>query len=690
MKRNLITAALPYANGPLHIGHIAGCYLPADIYARFLRNKGEEVLFVCGTDEHGVAITMRAKKEGITPQEVVDKYYHQISESFKTFGISFDHFSRTSREVHHKTAQEFFKKLYDKGLFEEIETDQYYDEEAQQFLADRYIVGTCPVCSNENAYGDQCEKCGSALSPMDLKNPRSALSGAAPVLRKATNWFLPMDKIAETPEFHEYAKRVENWRGTVKGQFKSWLKEGLHPRAMTRDLDWGIPVPVDGAEGKVLYVWFDAPIGYISATKEYFIEQGNPEEWKRWWQDEESQLIHFIGKDNIVFHTIIFPMMLMEHGDYILPAEVPANEFLNLEGQKLSTSRNWAVWLHEYLEAFPGRNDEMRYTLTSIAPETKDSDFTWKDYQLKVNSELVAVLGNFVNRAMVLCQKYFDGKVPANFGNSEAHQNSANRAKVMIESASRITKNVSDLLASYKFRDAQSEWLNLAREGNRFLAETEPWKLWKTDPVVVEGILHETLNLCVRIAALGEPFLPETSANILKQLNLSGSNSELLGKWNQVEAGADLGTAFLLFTQIEDVMIQEQIDKLAAASEAQAAAAVAEVILSPQKETIQYDDFMKMDIRVGTILEAEKVPKADKLLQLKVDTGMDVRTIVSGIAEHFAPQDIVGQQVSVLVNLAPRKLRGIESQGMILMAESKGKLIFVQPETAADNGSGIT
>ncbi len=690
MKRNLITAALPYANGPLHIGHIAGCYLPADIYSRFLRNKGEEVLFVCGTDEHGVAITMRAKKEGITPQQVVDKYYNQISESFKTFGISFDHFSRTSREIHHKTAQEFFKKLYDKGLFQEIETDQYYDEEAQQFLADRYILGTCPVCSNENAYGDQCEKCGSALSPTDLKNPRSALSGAAPVLRKATNWFLPMDKIAETPEFAEYSKRVENWRGTVKGQFKSWLKEGLQPRAMTRDLDWGIPVPVDGADGKVLYVWFDAPIGYISATKEYFEEQGNPEGWKRWWQDDESQLIHFIGKDNIVFHTIIFPMMLMEHGDYILPAEVPANEFLNLEGQKLSTSRNWAVWLHEYLSAFPGRNDEMRYTLTSIAPETKDSDFTWKDYQLKVNSELVAVLGNFVNRAMVLCKKYFDGKVPANFGANTEHEAYRKRAQEMIDSSERISQYVNELLASYKFRDAQSEWLNLAREGNRFLAETEPWKLWKTDPKAVEGILHETLNLCARIAAIGEPFVPETSQRILQQLNLAGKHADIAANWNQVEEGANLGEPFLLFTQIEDAVIQEQIDKLAAESAASNAPKQEENMLAPQKDTIQYDDFMKMDIRVGTILEAIKVPKADKLLQLTVDTGIDVRTIVSGIAEHFAPEDIVGQQVSVLVNLAPRKLRGIESQGMILMAESEGKLMFVQPGEKAVNGSGVS
>jgi len=498
-----------------------------------------------------------------------------------------------------------------------------------------------------------------------------------------------MDKIAETPEFNEYAKRVENWRGTVKGQFKSWLKEGLHPRAMTRDLDWGIPVPVEGAEGKVLYVWFDAPIGYISATKEFFEQQGNPEEWKRWWQDEDSQLIHFIGKDNIVFHTIIFPMMLMEHGDYILPAEVPANEFLNLEGQKLSTSRNWAVWLHEYLAAFPGRNDELRYTLTSIAPETKDSDFTWKDYQLKVNSELVAVLGNFVNRAMVLCKKYFDGKVPAGFGSSSEHKSFHERAKSMIEASERIAQNVSELLASYKFRDAQSEWLNLAREGNRFLAETEPWKLWKTDPKAVEGILHETLNLCARIAGVGEPFLPETTAKILKQLNIQNSNIELLTEWNQVETGADLGDAFLLFTQVEDSIIQEQINKLAAESAAQAEATTT-YELSPQKETIQYDDFMKMDIRIGTIVEAVKVPKADKLLQLTVDTGIDTRTIVSGIAEHFAAEDIIGQQVSVLVNLAPRKLRGIESQGMILMAESEGKLVFVQPSSASVNGSGIS
>ncbi|MHB1279327.1 MAG: methionine--tRNA ligase [Bacteroidia bacterium] len=689
MKRNLITAALPYANGPLHIGHVAGCYLPADIYARYLRNKGEEVLFVCGTDEHGVAITMRAKKEGITPQQVVDKYFKQIGDSFRHFGISFDHFSRTSRQIHHQTAQEFFKKLYDKGLFEEIETDQYFDEEAGQFLADRYIIGTCPVCGNENAYGDQCEKCGSTLSPMELKNPRSALSGSAPVLKKATNWFLPMDKIAESPEFKAYSKRVENWRGTVKGQFKSWIKEGLQPRAMTRDLDWGIPVPLEGAEGKVLYVWFDAPIGYISATKEYFEEKGDKDGWKLWWQNEDSRLIHFIGKDNIVFHTIIFPMMLMEHGGYILPSEVPANEFLNLEGQKLSTSRNWAVWLHEYLEAFPGKNDELRYTLTSIAPETKDSDFTWKDYQLKVNSELVAILGNFVNRAMVLCHKYFDGKVPATFGNDLAHGALQKRTKEMIEAANHITLKVNMMLSEFKFRDAQAEWLNLAREGNRYLAETEPWKLWKTDPEAVKGILHETLNLCIRIAAVGEPFLPEASSHILKQLNHSGSNAALISEWDQVRAGNNLGDAFLLFTQIEDAQIDAQIEKLKQSTMDNTAEAK-EPALSPLKETIQYEDFSKMDIRVGTILDAVKVPKADKLLQLTIDTGIDVRTVVSGIAEFFSPEEIIGKQVSVLVNLAPRKLKGIESQGMILMAESEGKLLFVQPESQAKNGSGIS
>lgn len=689
MKRNLITAALPYANGPLHIGHVAGCYLPSDIYARFLRNRGEDVLFVCGTDEHGVAITMRARKEGITPQEVVDKYHDQISDSFKKFGISFDHFSRTSRPVHHKMAQEFFKTLYDKGLFEAIETDQYYDEEAGQFLADRYIIGTCPVCSNENAYGDQCEKCGSTLSPMELKNPHSALSGSKPVLRKATNWFLPMDRIAASSEFAEYSRRVEAWRPTVKGQFNSWIKEGLQPRAMTRDLDWGIPVPIAGAEGKVLYVWFDAPIGYISATREYFEEKGNGEEWKTWWMDKETNLVHFIGKDNIVFHTIIFPMMLMEHGGFILPSNVPANEFLNLEGQKLSTSRNWAVWLHEYLEEFPGRNDELRYTLTSIAPETKDSDFTWKDYQLKVNSELVAILGNFVNRVMVLCQKYFEGKVPDTFAAGTDGQ-LLKRSKQLREDIDAISLKVNDLTASCKFRDAQAEWLNMAREGNRFLQETEPWKRWKINTEEVAGILSDALNLCARIAAVGEPFLPETARKILQQLNIEpGGWKEKVATWEQVRAGQSLGEAFLLFSQVEDDAIAVQTERLHQSLELQAVA-VDEPVIPAEKSGIQYDDFAKMDIRVGTILEAIKVPKADKLLQLKIDTGLDVRTVVSGIAEHYTPEEVVGQQVCILVNLVPRKLRGIESQGMILMAESNGKLLFVQPKPEALPGSTVS
>ncbi|TNE80681.1 MAG: methionine--tRNA ligase [Bacteroidetes bacterium] len=681
MSKKLITAALPYANGPIHIGHVAGCYLPADIYTRFERMRGEDLVFVCGSDEHGVAITMKARKEGVTPQEVVDKYNAQISDAFERFGIRFDHFSRTSRPIHHKTAQEFFRKLYDKGLFIEKETDQYYDEEAGQFLADRYIVGTCPVCSNENAYGDQCEKCGSTLSPTDLINPKSALSGSAPVLKKAVNWFLPMDQIAESPAFKEYAKRVEGWKSNVKGQFKSWLNEGLQPRAMTRDLDWGIPVPVEGAEGKVLYVWFDAPIGYISATKEYFEQQGNPDGWKAYWEGD-AELIHFIGKDNIVFHSIIFPMMLMEHGDFVLPTNVPANEFLNLEGNKLSTSRNWAVWLHEYLDEFPGKNDELRYTLTSIAPETKDSDFTWKDYQLKVNSELVAILGNFVNRVMVLMQKYYEGQVPG--GVSERH------TELLAEQAKQ-TAQITKLLESYRFRDAQSEWMNMARLGNKFLADLEPWKLWKTEPEKVAGILTDALNICARLAILGEPFLPETTQKLKQQLGLSDKFTWAdAGKAELMGAGHQLGAPFLLFTNIDDEIIEKQIAKLGQMTEAQNTPTEETNPIAPQKAEIVYDDFAKMDIRAGIILEAVKVPKADKLLQLTVDTGLDKRTIVSGIAEHFNPEDIIGQRVSVLVNLAPRKLRGIESQGMILMTETDGKLFFVDPGEGTTAGSGIS
>ncbi len=680
MGKNLITAALPYANGPVHIGHVAGCYLPADIYARYLRLKGEEVFFVCGTDEHGVAITMRAKKDGTTPQEVVDLYHGQITKAFSDFGISFDHFSRTTREVHHKTAQEFFKKLYDKGLFEEKETDQYYDEEAGQFLADRYIIGTCPVCSNDNAYGDQCEKCGSTLSPLELKNPKSALSGSAPVLRKAKNWFLPMDKIAESSEFKAFAERVDGWKSNVKGQFKSWINEGLQPRAMTRDLNWGIPVPLDGAEGKVLYVWFDAPIGYISATKEYFAETNDPEAWKSWWQDESSKLIHFIGKDNIVFHSIIFPMMLMEHGEYNLPSNVPANEFLNLEGQKISTSRNWAVWLHEYIEEFPNKNDELRYTLTSIAPETKDSDFTWKDYQLKVNSELVAILGNFVNRVMVLSKKYFEGVVPAS-GNEFAEER-----KALHNNLKETAERMDDYLSRYRFREAQAEFMNIARSGNKFLADLEPWKLWKSDPDTVKTIMFEAIQLCARLSIYGEPFLPDTAQSLRRQLGIgrlewsAGMNDELIAPKHQ------LGESFLLFNNIEDEIIQRQIEKLASMSPAEAT----NESIEPGKDEITFDDFVKLDVRAGIILEAQKVPKADKLLQLKVDTGLDHRTIVSGIAEHFNAEEILGQRVSVLVNLAPRKLRGVESQGMILMSESDGKLHFVDPGVDVKPGAVIS
>jgi methionyl-tRNA synthetase len=694
MKHHLITAALPYANGPAHIGHVAGCYLPADIYARYLRLKGEDVLFICGTDEHGVAITMKARKEGITPQQVVDKYYEQISKAFREFGISFDHFSRTSRKIHHQTAGEFFLNLYQKGLFEEIETDQYYDEEAGQFLADRYITGTCPSCGNENAYGDQCEKCGTSLSPTDLIHPKSALSGAAPVLRKAKNWFLPMDKISENPDFKEFAKRVENWKSNVKGQFKSWLKEGLHPRAMTRDLDWGIPVPLENAAGKVLYVWFDAPIGYISATKEYFIEKGQEKGWEKYWKSENARLVHFIGKDNIVFHSIIFPMMLMEHGDYVLPDNVPANEFLNLEGQKLSTSKNWAVWLHEYLEDFPGKNDELRYMLTSIAPETKDSDFTWKDYQLKVNSELVAILGNFVNRVMVLTHKYFDGIVPAPERSLLSQDGKTATAYARFhEDCREQIRHIDELLSLFRFRDAQAELINLARSGNKYLAETEPWKLWGSRPDLVGGILYDAMNLCFRISVVAEPFLPQTAANIRRQLNLPQEKDGVL--WEQrnkldiPKPGHQTGAPFLLFTNVEDSVINLQIEKLGKMSSTTEQEKQEEKII-PQKAEITYEDFAKLDIRTGTITGATKVPKADKLLQLTVNTGLDTRTVVSGIAEHFSPEEVIGRQVSILVNLAPRKLRGIESQGMILMAAAEGKLVFLSPDEAAAPGSVIS
>ncbi len=695
-KRHLITAALPYANGPVHIGHLAGCYLPADLYVRYLKARGDDVLFICGTDEHGVAITLKARKEGKTPQEVVDQYYTLIRDSFAEFGIDFSHFSRTSRAIHHETAQDFFLKLYDKGDFTEIETEQFYDKEAQQFLADRYIVGTCPNCKNDRAYGDQCESCGSSLSPDELIEPRSALSGSAPVKKKTVNWFLPMDRLAEAPVFKSYQQRIEGWKVNVKGQFNSWLQQGLQPRSMTRDLDWGIPVPLNAAQGKVLYVWFDAPIGYISATKEHFAEKGEPDSWKRWWQDESTRLVHFIGKDNIVFHTLIFPMMLLEHGDFIVPEQVPANEFLNLEGEKLSTSRNWAIWLHEYLQEFPGKQDELRYTLTAIAPETKDSDFTWKDYQLRVNSELVAIFGNFVNRVMVLVHKYYEGAVP----DGKIKPDSAARAAVLDAIRSHqeeMLTHQAELLQAlneFRFRDAQAWMMNIARSGNKFLAETEPWKLIKEDEEAVGAVLNQAVQDCALLAIACEPFLPFTSGRLMKQLRWESESQLRRAFWKDgmlvqpIETGHKLGNPELLFRNIEDEQMDAQRAKLTKTPEIVESP---ETNSSPLKAEIQYDDFAKLDLRVGTIVAAEKVEGADKLLKLTVDLGFEQRTVVSGIALHFAPEAVVGQQVTLLANLAPRKLRGIVSQGMILMAENaEGKLIFLSPADLTNPGASIS
>ncbi len=702
-KRYTVTAALPYANGPVHIGHLAGCYLPADIYVRYLRANGKDVLFICGSDEHGVPITIKAKKEGKTPQQVVDHYHQLMGDAFKNFGIQFDYYGRTSSKTHHNTAQDFFKTLYDKGVFKEEITQQYFDETANQFLADRYITGTCPKCGNENAYGDQCEKCGSSLSPMDLINPRSALSGEKPVLRETKNWFLPMGDIQQSKEFKEYIKRFEHWKSNIKGQCGSWLNEGLQPRAMTRDLDWGVPVPLKDAEGKVLYVWFDAPIGYISATKEYFEQkyQANVDstesvltkdeiksiglgelhsnDWKKYWQSEDTALIHFIGKDNIVFHAIIFPMMLMQHGGYVLPANVPANEFLNLEGDKISTSRNWAVWLHEYLEDFAGRQDELRYVLTSIAPETKDSDFSWKDYQARVNNELVAILGNFVNRVMVLTWKFFEGKVPTDIGAPEASAEILEKTDALFSAFVLQQKEIEHKLSTYSFREALFDTIDLARNGNKYLQETEPWKLIKSDEKSVRYILASSLEYCRLLANVLNPFLPNTSANILQQLNIT---NEKLTKDHS------LNEAFLLFKPIEDSEIEKQLAKLQASKIMNTPATSASK--EPAKSEITFDDFARTDIRVGTILEAERVPKTDKLLKLKIDTGLDQRTVVSGIAEYHKPEEIIGQQVCILINLAPRKMKGIESQGMILMAkEPDGKLVFVAPSALTSNGSGV-
>lgn len=675
-NRTLVTAALPYANGPVHIGHLAGCYLPSDIYVRYLRSKGEKVIFICGSDEHGVPITIKAKKEGVTPQQVVDKYHKIMGDAFKEFGISFDIYSRTSSKTHHQTASDFFKTLYDKGAFTEQVTEQYYDEEAKQFLADRYITGECPKCANPNAYGDQCEKCGSSLNPTDLKNPKSALSGSAPVLKQTKNWFLPLDKLQ--PKISKYILSHSEWRPTVFGQCKSWLDsgDGLQPRAMTRDLNWGVPVPVKGAEGKVLYVWFDAPIGYISATKELL-----PDTWEEYWKSEDTRLVHFIGKDNIVFHCIIFPAMLMEHGGFILPDNVPANEFLNLEGDKISTSRNWAVWLHEYLQDFSGKQDVLRYTLCANAPEAKDNDFTWKDFQTKNNSELADILGNFINRVMVLTNKNHNGLVP------EASEYTKTDLLVL-EEVAKIPEKISESIEKFRFREALAEMMNLARMGNKYLAEQEPWKLIKTDERRVKTIMNVSLQIAANLAIVSEPFIPFSSKKLFDLLNLQPLKWNSARNTNNIAAGHKISSdSAILFSKIEDQDIQNQLNKL---EESKKLNAATNVTVSPAKEETSFDDFGKMDIRVGTILEAERVPKTDKLLKLKIDTGLDQRTVVSGIAQWYKPEDIIGQKVSILANLAPRVIKGIESKGMILMAEnSQGELSFVLPSKEIINNGAI-
>lgn len=678
-KRTTVTSALPYANGPVHIGHLAGVYVPADIYVRYLRLKGEEVLFVGGSDEHGVPITIRAKKEGITPQDVVDRYHTLIRDSFKEFGISFDVYSRTSSKIHHQVASDFFKKLYENGKFIEKTTEQYYDEEAQQFLADRYIVGECPRCHATDAYGDQCEKCGSTLSPEELINPISKLSGAKPVKKETKHWYLPLDQHEEWLRQWILEEHKE-WRPNVYGQCKSWLDLGLQPRAVSRDLDWGIPVPVEGAEGKVLYVWFDAPIGYISNTKE--LCDNNPQygNWEKWWKDEETRLIHFIGKDNIVFHCIVFPAMLKAEGSYIIPDNVPSNEFLNLEGDKISTSRNWAVWLNEYLVEFPNKQDTLRYVLTANAPETKDNDFTWKDFQARNNNELVAIYGNFINRALVLTKKYFDGKVPA-------LNELTDYDKETLKEFSNVKEKLENLLDNFKFRDAQKEAMNLARIGNKYLAETEPWKLAKTDMDRTATILHIGLQIAANLAIAFEPFLPFSSAKLRTMLNMSDFSWNQLGKIDLLATGAVLGEATLLFEKIEDDVIEGQIQKL---QDTKKVNEENEWKPNAIKEETTFDDFCKMDIRVGTVLDCQKVPKADKLLQFKIDDGMGGRTIVSGIAQSYSPEELIGKQVCFIANFPTRKLKGVESQGMILSAVDKdGKLTVISPSRAVANGAEV-
>jgi len=679
-KRYTITAALPYTNGPIHIGHLAGVYVPADIYARYLRLTGNDVAFICGSDEHGVPITIKAKKEGVSPQDIVDKYHAIIKKSFVDFGITFDNYSRTSAKIHHETASEFFTTLYDKNEFIEEVTEQYYDEEANQFLADRFIVGTCPKCGNEESYGDQCENCGTSHNATDLINPKSAITGNTPSLKETKHWFLPLNKHEAFLKEWILEGHKKDWKPNVYGQCKSWIDDGLRPRAVTRDLDWGIPVPLEGAEGKVLYVWFDAPIGYISATKEWAEREGK--DWEPYWKDKDTKLVHFIGKDNIVFHCIIFPAMLKAEGSYILPDNVPANEFLNLEGNKLSTSKNWAVWLPDYLEDFPNQQDVLRYALTANAPETKDNDFTWKDFQARNNNELVAIFGNFINRVVVLTNKYYDGIIPEASAFSEVDKETLAAIKAypsVIESS----------IERYRFREASQELMNLARLGNKYLADEEPWKLIKTDETRTKTIMFIALQIASALATLCEPFLPFSSTK-LKGILIADDNSwsDISTKDILIPSGHQIGKGELLFSKIEDKTIQEQLDKLEASKKANE---IANAVVEPQKEIITFQDFTKLDMRVGKILEAEKMPKTKKLLILKVDTGIDTRTIVSGIAESFTPEEVIGKQVTVLVNLAPRALRGVESEGMILMTETpEGKLVFVNPDTAVSNGLQIS
>ncbi len=672
-KRYLITSALPYANGPVHIGHLAGVYVPADIYVRYLRLRGREVVWVCGSDEHGVPITIKARNEGVSPQDIVDKYHNIIKNSFAGLGISFDIYSRTTSPTHYKTASDFFRTLYDKGEFIEQTSQQYYDEEAKTFLADRYIMGTCPHCQNERAYGDQCEKCGSTLSPTELLNPRSMISGSQPVMKETKHWYLPLDK--HEPFLKEWIlENHKEWKQNVYGQCKSWLDSGLQPRAVSRDLSWGIPVPVEGAEGKVLYVWFDARIGYISATKDL------TPDWEKYWKNEDTKMVHFIGKDNIVFHCIVFPAMLRAHGGYILPENVPANEFLNLENDKISTSQNWAVWLNEYLEEMPGKEDVLRYVLCANAPETKDNDFTWKDYQARNNNELVAVLGNFVNRALVLTNKYYDGVVP------ECGELTDFDKEILAE-LPKLKEALENNIETYHFREALKDAMNIARLGNKYLADTEPWKVVKSDPERVKTIMNVALQITANVAIAVEPFMPFSAEKLLKMLDCGKLSWELLGGDDIIPAGHKLGKAELLFEKIEDAVIEKQLKKL---EDAKAAKLAAAAVVEPQKESISFDDFQKMDIRVSTILAAEKVAKTKKLLKLTVDTGIDKREIVSGIAEHYSPEELVGRQVLVLVNLAPRELKGIESRGMILMAEdATGRLVLLSPADKVKSGSQV-